>query len=339
MECVDDLVPEEVHIKVAYGPLPSEKPDVVYLLSLDFGDHAWDDNAWVAELRHLVKADPGDGKRVPYDLSVRKSYLSWGADSASAEIFLYIADHFVGGALEGAAGWAAVKTLGNLRRLAGLSRTETFTEPVKNLVSYGEWHVCAAYGLSDGTTLELIEEGQASDEWTGWFRDPEGYEYGVTLCPSEGHPYRVRVARRAPGQGRSLPPLLGPKHDAIAPRFRRRHPPVQLQPAEPSSSATTTSVGVSTATTAPGVVSGVTVAFPKERIAVLSWSAPAGATAYQVRISKTNATKKYSPWKPISSSEATFTKLKKKATYRVQIIPTGPGGTGATTTCKFKQKT
>lgn len=65
-------------------------------------------------------------------------------------------------------------------------------------------------------TLTLIEEDRASTEWTGWFHDPEGHEFGVTLRPLDGRPYRVRVAHRATGQGRSLPSLFAPSHDGHA---------------------------------------------------------------------------------------------------------------------------
>src|SRR5680860_316819 len=104
---------DELHVKVAYGPYPGEAPDVVYLLSLgspDLGGRAWDDDAFVAELRHLVEAGSGNRRyEVPYDLSVRKGHFSWGADGASAEIFMYIADHLAGGALDGVVGWSTVK--------------------------------------------------------------------------------------------------------------------------------------------------------------------------------------------------------------------------------------
>lgn len=210
---------DELHVKVAYGPYPGEAPEVVYLLTVggpDFGGHTWDDDACVAELHHLVETGSGDMRyEVPYDLAVRKTHFSWGADAASAEILLYIADHLAGGALDGVVGWAAVEALGRVRELVRPSSEGTFSDRIENLVSYGEWSVRAAFSewLTDETALTLIEEDRAAGEWTGWFRDPEGYEFGVTLRPVEGHPYRVRVARRAPTQGHSLPPLLSPDRD------------------------------------------------------------------------------------------------------------------------------
>ena len=94
---------DELHVKVAYGPYPGEAPEVVYLLTVggpDFGGHTGDDDACVAELHHLVETGSGDMRyEVPYDLAVRKTHFSWGADAASAEILLCIADHLAGGAL------------------------------------------------------------------------------------------------------------------------------------------------------------------------------------------------------------------------------------------------
>lgn len=114
-------------------------------------------------------------------------------------MLLYIAQHLTEGGL-GAAGGAA--TLTALKRLKDKVRPrdgdERFLRTREELEAYGSWSVHSAYRdwLEDNQELPLVAETSADDEWTGTFRDEAGNEYTVTLQPSEGAPYRVRISRR-----------------------------------------------------------------------------------------------------------------------------------------------
>lgn len=195
----------ELEVRVAYGEYPDKPPNDVFLLSVgspDLQGRPWDDDAFVAELEPLIWAKSDDGKRyqVPYELSVRKGHFSWGADGATAGLTLYIAQHLIAGGL-GAVGGAAV--MAALKRLKSQVRStegdERFLRTRKELQSYGRWSIQSAYRdwMADDEPLPLVAETASDEEWTGTFRDGAGNEYGVTLQPFEGAPFRVRVSRRA----------------------------------------------------------------------------------------------------------------------------------------------
>jgi hypothetical protein len=116
-------------------------------------------------------------------------------------------------------------------------------------------------------------------------------------------------------------------------------------PADPPAPATPTApaapgnpAGGGSAIQAPSAVTGVRVRFPAKHVAVLSWPATANTTSYTARKSKKNSSKKWGSWYKYTSPSVRLTKLKKGATYRLQIAPHGPGGYGATTTWRFKQR-
>ena len=112
--------------------------------------------------------------------------------------------------------------------------------------------------------------------------------------------------------------------------------PAPLNPTAPSGPGNRTGGGPTVH--APGAVNGMRVRFPSKHVAVLSWPAPANATSYTVRTSKKNSTKKWGSWSKYTATSVRLTNLKKRATYRLQIAPHGPGGYGATTTWRFKQR-
>lgn len=195
----------EVRVRVAYGEYPERPPDVVFLLLLggpDLEGKPLDDDAVVAELEPLTWAEDGGTRyQVPYDLDVRKAHFSWGADGASASVLLYLANQLTSGVVGALAGAAAMKALGGIRKtLQPTTRADEFLSTRDELAEYGEWCIRAAYDqwLPDDVVLALVEEASADDEWSGLFRDGTGTEYGVTLRPMDGHPYRVRVSRRTP---------------------------------------------------------------------------------------------------------------------------------------------
>lgn len=195
---------DEVRIRVAYGAYPQQPPEVVFLLILgdpDLGGKPLADDEVVGQLEALTWAEErGTRYQVPYDLDVRKAHFSWGADGASASVLLYLANQLASGAIGALVGAAAMKTLGGIRTaLQSTSRSDQFLNTREELTEYGEWCIRAAYDswIPDDVSLTLVEESAADDEWTGRYRDGSGATYGVTLRPADGHPYRVRVTRRA----------------------------------------------------------------------------------------------------------------------------------------------
>jgi hypothetical protein len=117
----------------------------------------------------------------------------------------------------------------------------------------------------------------------------------------------------------------------------RRGPSATPTPTPPKPSAPATQPSVAPVTK-PAAVAQAWVGFPKKRTAVVSWKAPARATAYKVRISKKNSKTKFKAWRTVTTPNAKFTKLKKKAKYRVQITAINKAGTSQIHTYKFKQK-
>lgn len=201
----------ELEVRVAYGDYPNQPPNEVFLLLIDSPDlqgRPWDDNGFVAEIEPLVWAESPDGTRyqVPYELSVRKGHFSWGADGATAGLFLYIAQHLVEGGLGVAGGAAAMAALKRLKHRVGRGeRDERFLRTREELESYGRWSIQSAYRdwLQDDEPLALVSESLSDDEWTGTFRDEADNEYCVMLRPMEGAPYRVRISRTEPSGGES----------------------------------------------------------------------------------------------------------------------------------------
>jgi len=199
----------ELDVRVAYGDYPNQPPNEVFLLLVDspaLQGRPWDDDAFVAELEPLLWAESPEGTRyqVPYELSVRKGHFSWGADGATAGLFLYIAHHLVEGGLGAAGGAAAMTALKRLRDRVGRGqRDERFLRTREELESYGRWSIQSAYRdwMLDDEPLALVGESSSDDEWTGTFRDRADNEYSVTLRPMEGAPYRVHISRRAKPPG------------------------------------------------------------------------------------------------------------------------------------------
>ena len=199
----------ELDVRVAYGDYPDKPPNEVFLLlvgSPDLQGRPWDDDDFVAELEPLVWANSADGTRyqVPYELSVRKGHFSWGADGATAGIFLYIAQHLIEGGLGAAAGTAVMAALKRLKNKVRSGEGEDrFLRTREELQSYGRWSVQSAYRdwIADEEPLPFVAETSSDEEWTGTFRDGAGNEYGVTLQPLEGAPFRVRVSRRGTSGG------------------------------------------------------------------------------------------------------------------------------------------
>lgn len=203
----------ELNVQVAYGDYPDAAPSEVFVLRVEdpqLEGLPWDDDAFVTELEPLTWAQSEDGMRyqVPYELSVRKGHFSWGADGATAGLFLYIAQHFTEGSLGAVGGAATLAALKRLKdKLPGKDGEERFLSTRDELEEYGRWSVQAAYRewIADDEELPLLRESLTDDEWTGTFRDGAGNHYDVTLRPSEGRPYRVQIGRRASHPGNEEP--------------------------------------------------------------------------------------------------------------------------------------
>ncbi|MGV1003971.1 MAG: hypothetical protein ACOYEV_04210 [Candidatus Nanopelagicales bacterium] len=91
-------------------------------------------------------------------------------------------------------------------------------------------------------------------------------------------------------------------------------------------------------TAAPAAVRVTKITYPGRRTAVVSWISAAEASSYQVRVSLKNTARKWMAWHTKSATSVRLTGLQKRATYRVQIRPTGTGGAGPVVTVKFQQK-
>jgi hypothetical protein len=88
----------------------------------------------------------------------------------------------------------------------------------------------------------------------------------------------------------------------------------------------------------PTAIGAPSASFPARRIAVVSWAAPANVKYYRVRISQANSTRRWRSLVALTRPSARYGALRRGATYRIEITPVGPGGTGPTTTWKFTQK-
>lgn len=91
-------------------------------------------------------------------------------------------------------------------------------------------------------------------------------------------------------------------------------------------------------TPVPPAPANVTVGFPRKRVAAVSWQASAGASSYQVRISKRNSATRFGSWKSTAVTKASFRKLRKKAKYTVEVVAVGPAGTSSATKLTFRQR-
>lgn len=202
----------ELRIQVAYGTYPGEPPDEVFLLatgSPQLDGEPWDDDGFVAELETLTWAESDTKHRyqLPYDLSVRKGHFSWGADGATGEILMYIANSLGSGGMGAVGGAAAMAALDKLRAKVGARKDEASPLQTRDeLAEHGEACIRQAFRdwLPDREELTLVEESSVEDEWSASFRDTSGNEYAVTLRPGEGHPYRVRISRNRRSRNHDL---------------------------------------------------------------------------------------------------------------------------------------
>lgn len=135
----------DVEVRVAFGEYPEVPPDEVFAISIS-GPSVPDGGTWREE-PYLALLDPvtyGEGAehREPYNLEVRKTHFSWGADGAGAEILIYIANQAAGGAI-GAATMAALKVA--FDKLGAMATHVDDQVDLDRARDVALWRVCSAY--------------------------------------------------------------------------------------------------------------------------------------------------------------------------------------------------
>lgn len=185
-------------------------------------------------------------------------------------------------------------------------------------------------GTANGTRLQIWQcNGSGAQRWAGLAAD---------VVPGPQPPAGGGVPAGAPSV--QPPASAGGASSQPASGSADTSSPLPSQAASPVTVDQSQAVGqaVRPPEVAPAAIGAATVTYPAKRTAVVSWVGAASATSYRVRLSKKNSAKKWSPWTSRSETSVRVSKLQKRATYRVQITPVGPGGVGATTTFKFKQR-
>lgn len=203
-----------IEVGSIYGGLPSEVFEVSHPSSSWSRDDAIDRLEDLTRDEDVVKASgPSDSSAaVPFTLDIKRSVTSWGADGATEQIVLRIAEW----AVAGVAGNVAYAALLELLRQFGRATTEFSESSVLDRdEAYGlaQWGVLEKYKLPSPVdyiedsdepgglrevrddSLELVDETFVNRQWTfRWRRQP--YEYDATVERLEGYATLTHYRRR-----------------------------------------------------------------------------------------------------------------------------------------------
>jgi hypothetical protein len=182
-------VPLDVAVVINFGESPDLPPSESFSFVIDspvvHREHGWNYEAFVSDIVSVVAAEP-EGHLRPYTSEVKKSDFSWGAESSSAQVAIYVAEMIRDGVVANLA-WEAVRAA--YRRV--VSRGGISVLPELNRESGAQMavqRVLLAYPATSRSDLTVTgeREGGPEDPWTFTIRGVEGQDYEVQFLVVRG---------------------------------------------------------------------------------------------------------------------------------------------------------